>query len=399
MPASVALCLEALSALTGCSVEPTDAESQLSPQDIVNIAVLKQFFKQVGLQELEYPSLGSLSLRGNDEDVEDLYSAPAALQEGPCSPGPCSPEPGARISFKINPKKFFDPKFDYDFTNINRSVVVGEDLVLELYTPQAQRVIFQDRGNPSKRLRESPGGQQVVLSGDEARTFSRGGELYVRPFSPISPAPVPEVVVCAVGGQTVLPCSWAELPATAHVDGADRMWSAAEYRGRVEIPEEQLAAGNCSLVLRDVQNMDAGVYGIRGQGRVASRVFVHSVHLRVLDHKVQRSVVVGEDLVLELYTPQAQRVIFQDRGNPSKRLRESPGGQQVVLSGVSLEDQGFYKVLDHHGLAVSTLRLTVHESTSATSHSEEQISPVQSTAAATCQLLSLCVLASWFFLS
>jgi len=103
--------------------------------------------------------------------------------------------------------------------------------------------------------------------------------------------------VCAVGGQTLLPCSWAELAATAHVEWAsrtaetvyekwgERTWVAAEYRGRVDIPEEQLAAGNCSLALRDVQNMDAGVYdsyGIRGQGRVVSRVFVHSVRLRVL---------------------------------------------------------------------------------------------------------------------
>jgi len=110
---SVALCLEALSALTGCSVEPTAAASQLSAQDIVNIAVLKQFFKQEGLQELNYPSLGSLSLRGNDEDVEDLYSSPPALLEGPC------PEPRARPSVKINPDTFFDHKFDYDFTNIN----------------------------------------------------------------------------------------------------------------------------------------------------------------------------------------------------------------------------------------------------------------------------------------
>ncbi|CAL8396189.1 unnamed protein product [Gadus morhua 'NCC'] len=88
------LCLEALSALTGCRVEASAAESQLMPQDVVNIAALKQFYRREGLQELEYPSLGSLSLGGPDD--EDMYSAPLA----------------------INPATFFDPRFDYDFTNV-----------------------------------------------------------------------------------------------------------------------------------------------------------------------------------------------------------------------------------------------------------------------------------------
>lgn len=102
------LCLEALSALSGCNVEATDGASQLSPQDFVNVVALKEFYKQEGLKELEYPSIGTLSL-----DEQDLYSSPLMLQEGPSNP-----EPSLRTTVKINPQDFFHPQYDYDFTNI-----------------------------------------------------------------------------------------------------------------------------------------------------------------------------------------------------------------------------------------------------------------------------------------
>ncbi|XP_026155728.1 uncharacterized protein LOC113126112 [Mastacembelus armatus] len=100
------LCLEALSALSGCSVELTSGASQLTPQDFVNIVALKQFYKQEGFKELEYPSLGTLSL----QDDGDLYGPPPALTEGP--------PPSIKATMKINIQDFFDPMFDYDFTNI-----------------------------------------------------------------------------------------------------------------------------------------------------------------------------------------------------------------------------------------------------------------------------------------
>ncbi|XP_071357338.1 uncharacterized protein [Trachinotus anak] len=105
-----ALCLEALSALSGCNVESTGGPSQLSPQDFVNIVALKEFYKQEGFKELEYPSLGTLSLQ--DEDDADLYSAPPALTEGP------GPGESLRATVKINPQDFFHREYDYDFTNI-----------------------------------------------------------------------------------------------------------------------------------------------------------------------------------------------------------------------------------------------------------------------------------------
>lgn len=112
---NIGLCLEALSALSGCSVKQTSQASQLSPQDFINIVTLKEFYKQKGLQELEYPSLGTLSL----QDTEDLYSAPLALPEGPTTAGP---EESQRPTVRIDPKDFFHPAYDYDFTNVKVSL-------------------------------------------------------------------------------------------------------------------------------------------------------------------------------------------------------------------------------------------------------------------------------------
>lgn len=111
-----ALCLEALSALSGCSVMLTPGPSQLGPQDFVNIVSLRQFYKQEGFQELEYPSLGSLSLR---EEVvvdpeADLYSSPPALE----APQPGHSSSSARAVVRVNTQEFFDRKYDYDFTHV-----------------------------------------------------------------------------------------------------------------------------------------------------------------------------------------------------------------------------------------------------------------------------------------
>ncbi|XP_034401582.1 uncharacterized protein LOC117739339 [Cyclopterus lumpus] len=105
--------LEALSALSGCDVQPTTGPSQLSPQDFVNIVALKEFYKQQGFKQLEYPSLGTLSLQ--DLDTQDLYSSPGALTGGTPSAGP---EDGSKATIRINPEDFFHPQYDYDFTSI-----------------------------------------------------------------------------------------------------------------------------------------------------------------------------------------------------------------------------------------------------------------------------------------
>ncbi|XP_069024787.1 uncharacterized protein [Embiotoca jacksoni] len=117
--------LEALSALSGCSVESTGGASQLSPQDFVNIVALKQFYKQEGFKELEYPSVGTMSLR--DED-EDMYSSPLAVTRGPAESPPPPPRPPPTV--KVNPQDFFHPQYDYDFTNIrdgNKTFLRGNE--------------------------------------------------------------------------------------------------------------------------------------------------------------------------------------------------------------------------------------------------------------------------------
>lgn len=110
------LCLEALSALCGCRVEATGGASLLSPQDFVNIVALKEFYKQEGFKELEYPNFGRISLQ--DTDDQDLYSSPPALPEGPTTAGPDS---SLGTTVKINPQDFFHPQYDYNFTSIKVS--------------------------------------------------------------------------------------------------------------------------------------------------------------------------------------------------------------------------------------------------------------------------------------
>ncbi|XP_028296736.1 uncharacterized protein LOC114458522 [Gouania willdenowi] len=100
------LLLEALSVLSGCNVESTSGPSQLSPQDFINVVALRQFYKQEGLKELDYPSLGTMSLQD-----QDLYQTPPSLPE-------VVEEPSLRTTIKINLEDFFHPNFNYDFTNV-----------------------------------------------------------------------------------------------------------------------------------------------------------------------------------------------------------------------------------------------------------------------------------------
>lgn len=108
--ADMRLCLEALSALSGCTVESTSGASQLSPQDFVNIVALREFYKQEGLKELEYPNIGTLS----------LVDTTPALAEGPST---ASVEVISKTTVLINPQDFFHRLFDYDFTHIQVSLL------------------------------------------------------------------------------------------------------------------------------------------------------------------------------------------------------------------------------------------------------------------------------------
>lgn len=105
------LCLEALEALSGCQIQSTTGASQMTPQDFVNIVALREFYKQAGFKELEYESIGTLSLQ--DFDDRDLYSSPPALCQGP--------EASLKPVVKINLQNFFHPEFDFDFTHVKVS--------------------------------------------------------------------------------------------------------------------------------------------------------------------------------------------------------------------------------------------------------------------------------------
>lgn len=65
----------------------------------------------------------------------------------------------------------------------------------------------------------------------------------------------------------------------------DQSWQAEELKGRLGVPEERLASGDCSLIIRDVQIGDAGRYEsfmvVDGVRSSKTRVFIQSVRLLV----------------------------------------------------------------------------------------------------------------------
>ncbi|XP_041811016.1 galectin 17 isoform X1 [Chelmon rostratus] len=248
-------------------------------------------------------------------------------------------------------------------------------------------------------------------------------------------------VISTVGNQAVLPCNWKsrlgeEAPPTCHIQWTtpadtvfelrgEHKWQAEEFEGRVEVPEESLGSGDCSLIISDVQIGDAGRYEsfmvVDGVKSTKTRVFIQSVKLSVFDHKSLQSRGPGEDLVLDLYTQHSLRVVFQSRSQPhhrlekktfhfvlfcvavmntgvsrgrwrtlslvfvpllhrnssqwsdlwmrgdedSHRLEKHPEKEQLTVKRLHSSDEGTYKVLDEYGLAVSTVQLAVEESSTA----------------------------------
>ncbi|CAK6981573.1 galectin 17 [Scomber scombrus] len=200
-------------------------------------------------------------------------------------------------------------------------------------------------------------------------------------------------VSSTVGQQVVLPCSWKSrlndaAPPACHIQwrtlvnkvfeqrGGQR-WQAGQFEGRVEVPEEKLGSGDCSLIINDVQIKDTGRYEsymlVDGERDEKTRVFIQSVKLSVFDHKSLQSRAPGEDLVLDLHTNHSMRVLFQDRNSSdwsvlwmredenSQRLQKHPVNNQLTIKSLTRSDEGIYKVLDEHGLAVSTVQLSVDE--------------------------------------
>ncbi|XP_066524445.1 galectin 17 [Hoplias malabaricus] len=190
-----------------------------------------------------------------------------------------------------------------------------------------------------------------------------------------------------VGLQAVLPCSckphatsyspyiqWETVTHTVFERMGEQIFQGQDFQSRVDVPKEMLEKGNCSLIFTDIQFGDAGTYEsylVVGESEIKKRIFLQRVQLLVFDHKLQRSVERGEDLVLDLYTRHAATLVFASseasgwevlwqRGRKHinmSRLEENKG--QLVIQGVGTSDSGTYRVLDADGLALSTVKVSV----------------------------------------
>ncbi|XP_031158118.1 galectin 17 isoform X1 [Sander lucioperca] len=250
--------------------------------------------------------------------------------------------------------------------------------------------------------------------------------------SSLSSIPDSLTVTSLVGNQAVLPCSWKQRlgaqapPASCHIQWAtpddtvfeqrgEQKWQAEEFEGRVEVSEEKLGSGDCSLIISDVQIGDTGRYEsfmvVDGRRNVKTRVFIQSVKLSVFDHKSLQSRGPGEDLVLDLYTRHSVRVVFQGRNSSewldlwmrgdkeSPRLEKHPFNEQLTIKQLASSDEGTYKVLDANGLAVSTVQLSVNEKYTARKfyQTQENQVPTDDASKSSCSaLLILSVLVTGF---
>ncbi|TRY94675.1 hypothetical protein DNTS_021579, partial [Danionella cerebrum] len=198
------------------------------------------------------------------------------------------------------------------------------------------------------------------------------------------PAVLPCTVASHLESEHLMPhIQWQTLSDSVIERMGQELFQGEAYRGRADVPEEMLLRGNCSLFLQDVRFSDAGVYEgylvVGDSSRaVKNRIFLQSVQLFVIDHKTLRSVEVGSDLVLDLHTHQAVRVVFQKSNDTSWTvLWERDGGMtksshleekenKLVLKSVVPSSAGSYKILDLEGVALSTVKVTVTAQAKAT---------------------------------
>ncbi|XP_063041262.1 galectin 17 [Engraulis encrasicolus] len=219
-------------------------------------------------------------------------------------------------------------------------------------------------------------------------------------------------ISCGVGQSAVLPCmvlspsssspdqlalpppsdspyiQWLSMSETVFERMGPEDFQGEGFEGRADVPQEMLQRGNCSLLLGDARLVDSGVYQsylVVGQTKVKRKVLLQSVDLVVRDYKLKQTVRKGSDLLLELHTPQAQQVVFQkeqhprwavvwSRGGVETRSRSSSSsssrvrqdGERLIFTDIGWEDEGTYRVMDEHGLALSTVMVSVTETTEPT---------------------------------
>ncbi|XP_066525922.1 uncharacterized protein [Hoplias malabaricus] len=117
----------------------------------------------------------------------------------------------------------------------------------------------------------------------------------------------PQVYITATMGSTaVFPCDWRHISIakssseSPHVEWrtiyetvferrGEELFQSQRYKGRVDVPEEELLKGNCSLVIKNLTTEDTGVYEgyrlVKGtNGALQSRhIFLQSVKLSVVE--------------------------------------------------------------------------------------------------------------------
>lgn len=102
-----------------------------------------------------------------------------------------------------------------------------------------------------------------------------------------------------VGLPAVLPCSvashlesdrkphiqWQTISGSVFERMGQEQFQGEAYRDRVDVPEELLVRGNCSLFLQDLRFSDAGIYEsylVVGESSIKKRIFIQSVYLAVI---------------------------------------------------------------------------------------------------------------------
>ncbi|KAG9281427.1 hypothetical protein AMEX_G4265 [Astyanax mexicanus] len=145
-----------------------------------------------------------------------------------------------------------------------------------------------------------------------------------------------------VGSSVVLPCEWKDtLSPSPHIEWrtftetvferlGEEHYEGEGYEGRVDVPEDKLKKGNCSLELKNVNAEDAGVYEshlvVNRVKRALSskRVFVQSVELSVDDifHCPPLATMISSRRALLLWciTCTAQSQTFMSVGNGSSAV-------------------------------------------------------------------------------
>ncbi|KAI5100976.1 hypothetical protein C0J45_9962 [Silurus meridionalis] len=113
-----------------------------------------------------------------------------------------------------------------------------------------------------------------------------------------------QIISAPVGSTVILPCQWRNITVqTPHVQWSTlfetvferkgvKMYEGEGYENRVDVPQDNLLKGNCSLVLMNVRLLDTGVYesymSVKRRKRASTTkwVLLESIELAVYGHQV-----------------------------------------------------------------------------------------------------------------